>query len=133
MPTHFHLILRQNEDRGIERFIANLCNGYTRFFNLRHNRKGPLWQNRFGNTLISTQQELIDTTRYIHLNPTTAYLNENPAAWRYSSFLEYLNKPELPPLCSATVIHNITSKMTYEKYVVDYIEEQRLKKINLRG
>lgn len=136
MPTHFHLILHQTSDRGIAQFIADLCNGYTRYFNLRHNRKGPLWQNRFGNSKIGTLQELLETTRYVHLNPTTSYLTNDPGKWPYSSFLEYIGRCERTPICTQKKLFNMTDGTSYEEYVVNHIEEQRKinkNRVNLRG
>jgi putative transposase len=76
MPTHFHLILKQLKDRGISIFMNNIQNSYTRYFNIRHKRKGPLWQGRFKNVLVDNDEYLLHLTRYIHLNPVTAIKNE---------------------------------------------------------
>jgi len=65
MPTHFHLILEQKADNGISRYIAKLLNSYSRFFNLRHNRKGPLWEGKFKSVLIENDNQLLHLTRYI--------------------------------------------------------------------
>ncbi|NTV28613.1 MAG: hypothetical protein HGA80_00840 [Candidatus Omnitrophica bacterium] len=126
MPTHFHLILHQNLDNGIERFLADVCNSYSHYFNLRHNRKGPLWQNRFGNSRIENQPELLETTRYLHLNPSTAFLVDHPADWTYSSFGEYTGKARLPAICQLESLATLTSDAHYEFYVVSHIEAHRL-------
>lgn len=47
MPNHFHLLLNQLKDNGISKFMANLPNSYTRYFNNRHERIGPLLQGQF--------------------------------------------------------------------------------------
>src|SRR3990167_539504 len=44
MPTHFHLILKQNQDFGISKYMCQTENSYTRYFNIKHKRKGPLWE-----------------------------------------------------------------------------------------
>ena len=46
MPTHFHFILKELKDNGISKFLNNTLNSYTRYFNTKYNRKGPLWQGR---------------------------------------------------------------------------------------
>jgi putative transposase len=127
MPTHFHMIVRQEKDSGIEFFARNVCNGYSHYFNRKYNRKGPLWQNRFGNTLVGIC-DLLETTRYLHLNPTTAYLTDHPSFWKYSSFHEYTkNQHELPSICSMNDTIFMSTK-AYEHFVVSFIEEQRAKK-----
>ncbi len=91
MPTHLHLILAQLKDEGISLYMKNLLNSYTRYFNVKNNRKGPLWQGRFKSILVETDEQLIHLTRYLHLNPTSDSLVEKPGDWEYSSYNEYLN------------------------------------------
>ena len=90
MPSHFHLVLRQLMDNGISIFISNICNSYTRYFNLKHNRKGPLWQGRFKNVLVENDEQLLHLTRYIHHNPVTSNFVDDPSEWAYSSYKEYI-------------------------------------------
>src|SRR3990167_9648627 len=72
MPTHIHLILRQLTDKGISKYMSDFLNSYTKYFNTLHKRKGPLWESRFKNVLVETDNQLLHLTRYIHLNPVTA-------------------------------------------------------------
>ena len=81
MPTHLHLILKQLADNGISIFMSTVENSYTRYFNLKHKRKGPLWETRFRSILIKTDEQLLHLTRYIHLNPVTAHLVNEPEKW----------------------------------------------------
>jgi len=90
MPTHIHLILCQLKENGISLFMQNLLNSYSRYFNVKYERKGPLWQGRFKGILIETDEQLLHLTRYIHLNPTSDGLVDHPEDWSYSSYNEYL-------------------------------------------
>jgi putative transposase len=89
MPTHIHLVLKQLKENGISIFMSNVLNSYTRYFNTKHKRKGPLWEGRFKNVLIKSSEQLLHLTRYIHLNPLTAHLVEKPEEWSASSYGEY--------------------------------------------
>jgi len=91
MPTHLHLVLAQLDDNGISLYMKNLLNSYTRYFNTRNSRKGPLWQGRFKSVLVKSDEQLLHLTRYIHLNPTSDGLVEKPEDWLYSSYREYLD------------------------------------------
>jgi putative transposase len=89
MPTHLHLVLSQLKANGISTFMGNVLNGYSRYFNIKNKRKGPLWESRFKNVEVNNDKQLLHLTRYIHLNPCTAHLVERPEDWRFSSYSEY--------------------------------------------
>ncbi|TSC95773.1 MAG: hypothetical protein CEN88_434 [Candidatus Berkelbacteria bacterium Licking1014_2] len=94
MPTHIHLILKQLADNGISIFMRNILNSYSHYFNLLHQRKGPLWEGKFKNILVENDNQLLHLTRYIHLNPSSAGLVKNPQDWKYSSYNEYIGANE---------------------------------------
>jgi len=92
MPTHYHLILKQLKTGGICNLLTYVQSSYSHYFNLRHRRKGPLWESRFRSVLIRTDEQLLHLTRYIHLNPVTANLVDWPQDWYFSSYAEYLQQ-----------------------------------------
>ena len=57
MPNHFHLLLKQISDNGIPKYLSLFTNSYTRYFNTKHNRKGPLWQGPFKNVLVKDDSQ----------------------------------------------------------------------------
>lgn len=124
MPTHFHLILKQLENDGISKFIGNILNSYTRYFNVKHKRKGPLWEAKFENVLVGSDEQLRHLTRYIHLNPTTALLAKKPEEWLYSSYKEYLGTSEELALCDYRDLIDIDPK-SYRKFVNNRISYQQ--------
>ena len=46
-PNHFHFLLEQKEDKGIEQFMHRLSTGYTNYFNKKRKRSGALFQGRY--------------------------------------------------------------------------------------
>lgn len=90
MPTHIHLLLKQLKEHGISRFMNLILKSYSKYFNVKHNRKGPLWEGRFKKVLVETDEQLLHLTRYIHLNPVTAHLVDKPEDWKWSSYQEYI-------------------------------------------
>ncbi|MDD5173954.1 MAG: transposase [Candidatus Omnitrophica bacterium] len=125
MPSHLHLILRQVRENGISIFVGNLLNSYSRYFNLKHCRKGPLWEGRFKDVLVNRDEYLLHLTRYLHLNPVTSYLVERPDQWQHSSFLEFLSKTnEEEAICQFGDILSI-EPTAYKKFVEDRIAYQR--------
>jgi putative transposase len=95
MPTHIHLVLKQKRDGAIAQYMMRLLNCYSKYFNAKHLRCGPLWSSRFKGVSIKNDEQLLHLTRYLHLNPTSAGLVENPEDWKHSSYNEYLNKKEV--------------------------------------
>ncbi len=125
MPTHIHLILKQLKDKGVTFFMNNILNSYSRHFNLKHKRKGPLWEGRFKRVLVEDDEQLLHLTRYIHLNPVTAYLVDNPLEWETSSYKEYVSGGKLKDrICKYDDILVIDIE-AYKRFVEDRVSYQR--------
>ncbi|MBN1527048.1 MAG: transposase [Candidatus Omnitrophica bacterium] len=125
MPTHIHVILKETEKGGIEHFTGSISQSYSQYFNIKHRRKGPLWESRFGNVLIKNDEQLSHLTSYIHLNPVTAYIVNNPADWKYSSYGEYMGSiKECDRICCFSHLLTI-DPFSYRKFVTEQIERQR--------
>lgn len=125
MPTHFHLVLKQLQEHGIEKFISDVSNAYTRYFNTKTERKGPLWVGRFQSVNVSNDNYLSHLTRYIHLNPVTAGLVKKASEWPYSSFLEYVNCDGVEfPVCDYSGLIPFSGKQ-YEKFTNDQADYQK--------
>lgn len=125
MPTHIHLILKQLVENGISDFMRKVLDSYTRYFNLNHKRKGPLWEGKFKSVLIDNDNQLNHLIRYIHLNPVTGFLVDKPEDWQFSSYNGYLAKlDKLDPICQYDDIIKIDPS-AYKKFVNDQISYQR--------
>ncbi|MFC1727763.1 transposase [Patescibacteria group bacterium] len=97
MPNHYHLLVKQLSDGGISRFMSNLQNSYTRFFNVKNERVGPLFLDQFKAVRIETDEQLVHVSRYIHLNPFSSFIVkkiDNLKDYFGSSLSEYLNNQE---------------------------------------
>ncbi|PIS07703.1 hypothetical protein COT78_01895 [Candidatus Berkelbacteria bacterium CG10_big_fil_rev_8_21_14_0_10_43_13] len=126
MPTHFHILLRQSEDGGITKFMHRTLNSYSKYFNARIKRSGPLWTGPFKNVLVQSDEQLLHLTRYIHLNPTSAGLIIDPSDWSYSSYKYFIDpKNNKPDYISP---HDELFKMSpsqYKKFTLDQKDFQR--------
>jgi putative transposase len=125
MPTHIHLVLQQMKKNGISIFMSKVLNSYTRYFNLKNKRKGPLWESRFKNVEVGTDEQLLHLTRYIHLNPVTANLVEDPGNWSFSSYKEYLGEKQLDKnICNYLGLLDIVPE-DYKEFVSSRKDYQR--------
>ena len=125
MPTHIHLVLKQLTDGGISIFMNRILKSYSLYFNRLHKRKGPLWEGRFKNILVDSEEYLLHLTRYIHLNPTSADLENNPEQWNYSSYREFLGiaPRKISDLSFFENLHLTTDQ--YKKFVDDRKDYQK--------
>jgi putative transposase len=125
MPTHFHLILRQKTDSGISNFMSKISNCYARYFNIKHKRKGPLWESRFNDVSIENDNQLLHLTRYLHLNPSSAGLTNTPEEWLYSSYHEFTSKiVSKNCICDFHDLLDIEPS-EYTKFVNDRVDYQK--------
>ncbi len=70
MTNHFHLIVRQEVDGGITKFMKKLGVGYSMYFNIKYKRKGSLFGGLFKSKLIGNNDNYMrQLFAYIHLNP----------------------------------------------------------------
>lgn len=118
MPNHFHILLRQIEEGGITTFVSKLINSYTKYFNIKHKRVGPLLQGAFKAVRIENDEQLIHVSRYIHLNPLIDYLVKDLKTYPYSSYLEFLDKRN--GFCRKEfILGNRSMGGNYEQFVLD--------------
>lgn len=137
MPNHFHFLLKQLQDNGISRFISDFTNSYTKYFNTKNDRVGPLFQGTFKAVIVETDEQLLHLSRYIHLNPVVSAIikDEEFEEYQASSYPEYLNN-SLESICKKEEILNFFSSMEeYQKFVRDQIgyakELEKIKHLTL--
>jgi putative transposase len=85
MPNHYHLLLKQNTEKGISKFMQKLSMGYTNYFNLKNNRSGYLFQGTYKAIQIRTGDKLNQLSAYIHGNPEIHGIAK-AENWIWSSF-----------------------------------------------
>ena len=133
MPTHFHLLLRQNSEDGIEKFMRKFLISFTKYFNLKNNGEGPLFKSQFKSVKIEDESQLLHVNRYIHLNPFSSKIVKNISDlenYRWSSLPEYIGK-SMESICEKSIIlSNFKNAAEYRKFVFDQADYQkRLKEI----
>lgn len=127
MPNHFHFLLRQKQNSGISKFMSNFQNSYTRYFNLRLNRTGPLFLDQFKAVRIETDEQFLHVSRYIHLNPYTSFIVKTVTdleIYPWSSLPEYLGK--LKRICTTQMLLSFfKAKTSLKKFIINQADYQR--------
>lgn len=122
MPTHFHFVALQLTDSGISTLMKRVLDSYSKYFNLKTVRRGPLWESRFKVVLVETDEQLLHLSRYVHLNPSTAGLVDNPRDWEFSSYGEFLGEDE-QRMCDFSQVLDIQPQ-DYRDFVESRIDYQ---------
>lgn len=129
MPNHFHFLIQQIKNDGINRFMSNSLNSLTRYHNLLNKRKGPIFLTQFRSRLIVSREQLIHVSRYIHLNPYSSGVVsgiKELKRYRHSSFKEYLGLTPCTLTNSKLILHEFNNNGSrYEQFVVNNAEHQR--------
>lgn len=128
MPNHFHLLTIQDKDNGISKFMSNFQNSYTRYFNTKHERIGPLFLDQFKAVRIETDEQLLHVSRYIHLNPFSSFIVkqiDDLESYKWSSFSEYLSSSNEGICEKNNILALLKNKEEYKKFVFDQANYQR--------
>lgn len=122
MPNHFHLILKELMEDGIAQFVSKFCNSYAKYFNIKYQRNGSLFQRPFKSVHVESTEQLLHLSRYIHLNPVKSFLikENNMENYAWSSFHEYINPSRTSIIEPEVVLENFSSREQYKKFVLDY-------------
>ena len=69
MPNHFHLLLKEEGESDISRFVGKLLTSHSMYFNTKYQRTGSLFQGTFQARHVRDDNYLKYLFAYIHLNP----------------------------------------------------------------
>lgn len=126
MPNHFHLMIRQNTDHGIDHFMRSLITKYVRYFNTRYKRVGHLFQARYKAVRIIDEYQFTYLTKYIHRNPLALSACEDCprrlAEYKYSSYGNYLHHFQQPWVSTEDVLSYFSQTNPHSTYQ-NFVEE----------
>lgn len=127
MPNHFHFLLKQTAENGIAKFLSNIQNSYTRYFNTKHDRDGSLLLDQFKGVRIETDEQLLHVSRYIHLNPYTGHVVksfEELEKYPWSSLPSYLSNED-SFVEKEFILAMFPRRKAYRTFVSDQADYQR--------
>lgn len=89
MTNHVHLLIRTGE-LPIGKIIGRINSMYAKYFNNKYNYVGHLFQDRFYSKIIEDDKQMLEASRYIHLNPVRANMVKKPEEYMWSSYEMYI-------------------------------------------
>jgi putative transposase len=123
MPNHYHLFLSPIVNNGLSKFHQKFSGGLTKFFNIKYDRSGVLFQGKYKKVRVLNDNQALQLICYIHSNPLDIWkpdwkekgltdseiqeaLNFLEREYRWSSHLDYLGVKNYPSLIDNNFISN---------------------------
>ena len=85
MGNHIHLLLKPQAD-SLETIFKKIGGRYVYYYNVKYQRAGHLFQDRFKSEPVENDAYFLTVLRYIHQNPVRAEYCKAPEAYPYSSY-----------------------------------------------
>jgi len=107
-------------------------NGYSTYFNKVVERKGSLWEGSFRVVRVTSGEQLVHVSRYIHINPYVGFVvkKERLFSFPWSSLPVYLGSGEFEWkfVEVGEVLENFSSKKEYTKFLLNEADFKRSQK-----
>ena len=94
MGNHIHLLIQENKE-PIEQIMKRISTRFVYWYNIKYQRVGHLFQDRFKSEPVEDDGYFMTVIRYIHQNPIMAELCENLSDYEYSSYNEFFKNSDL--------------------------------------
>jgi REP element-mobilizing transposase RayT len=128
MPNHYHFVLRQNSEMGLNKCVQCIFNSYTKAINKRYKRSGTLFEGKFKANEIYEGATVLEVCRYVHRNPLEAGLVKNLEDWQYSNYTEWIRLRDGDLYDKEFIVKYFPDPYDYKKYVLDYYSTKQMLK-----
>lgn len=135
MPNHYHLLIQEKIDGGVVEFVKRIGNGYTKYFNIKNDRSGYLFQNAAKIIPVIRDRHFLYLPFYIEANPVkliepdwkengvkspkkvTAFLE----SYFWSSYRDHIGIYNFPDIINQDLFFEIFDTNP-EQYKTDFLE-----------
>ncbi|WP_053360782.1 transposase [Bacillus sp. FJAT-27251] len=94
MDNHIHLLIKESGDT-ISEAMKRISSSYVYWYNLKYDRCGHLFQDRFKSEAVDSARYFLTVLRYIHQNPLKAGIVQNVFDRQWTSIREYVHKRKI--------------------------------------
>ena len=126
LPNHYHLLIRQDGAHPAGLLPQRVFNSYSKAYNKRYGHSGTLFEGSYRATAVEDDAYLLHLCRYIHANPVIHGLVDDPAAWPYSNYLEWIGEREGTLVDRDFVRSWHPHPLDYRAFVAQYVAERQL-------
>jgi REP element-mobilizing transposase RayT len=130
MTNHYHFVVKLGQS-GMARGMQALNGGYAIAFNARYGRRDHLFGRRYWSRELEDEDDMLETCRYIELNPVRKAMTRLPEDWRWSSHRAAVGIASPDPLHSPHAIWSLfddeprIAMSAYERFVKESLLETR--------
>ena len=114
MHNHYHFLFYQIDQGAMPILMRSLMTSYSRYFNKKYNRRGPLFESRYKASMILDGSYLEHISRYIHLNP------QNYKTYPYSSLGYFKGDKRAKWVHPMRILKLFDSRSGYMEFLADY-------------
>ena len=119
-PNHYHFILEQVLDGGIEKFMQRIGTGYTMYFNNRYKRAGSLFQGVFKSSHIDSNEYLLHSSVYVNLNNRVHKIDDD-LSW--NSWNEYVGEKSSDFCKKDIILGQFNNSNEYKEFAESSLED----------
>ncbi len=124
MPTHFHLLLKERKDGNISKYMHRILVSHSKYFNLKYERRGHLFENKFNSKHIDNNEYALILSCYIHKN------SKDIPGWKnkedkypWSSYQDYVSENRWGHLLKTDIIEDqFKNPQEYKNFVEEHYE-----------
>lgn len=133
--NHYHFILEQVSDKGIEKFMHRLGTGYTNYFNKKNKRTGALFQGKFKAVHIGSNEQLLHVSAYVNLNDKVHQLGSRTPKLMHSrsSWGEYVADHKNNFCSKDIILEQFKNIKEYQKFAESSLNDILKRKMDLKN
>ncbi len=128
MPNHYHLLVRQNSDTSISKWLKTVFNGYSQAINKQENRKGTIFEGRAKKKEITNERHLMHLIRYFHYNPVQSGIVIKAEKWEFSDYSDWIGIRKSKLFNNHLLMRYFDNHESYKKFFSDYKDSQKITK-----
>jgi putative transposase len=132
-PNHYHILLKQVTEKGVEKFMHRLSTGYSKYFNEKNKRSGALFQGRYKAKHINTNEYLFYVSVYVNLNYKVHQLGSSTSKSSYEEYKRWKKIDKEGICCRDLIMGEFKNFRYYDKFSKQTLagikDRKKLKKI----
>lgn len=128
MSNHFHILVKNLEDRILSVYMHRILTAYGKYFNAKYKKRGHVFEGPFGAVPIKNNEQLLHLSAYIHKNAREIKeWSDDYDKYPWSSYQDYIGLNRWGNLLSPEIIMDqFKNQFDYKKFVLTSTAKENL-------